>query len=150
MTNEQRFDKVKTWLHQNALRGDAPTGFRQLYTIVLKKKTTFHTEKMKYDKSPKIMYLYQQIELISGIDMELTAEETEKANRYKLTVNTTVIEPYVYRSLNRFGNTVISKMIVKQRGVDDILDELLSAGYDCTLKLTNYDIWLLTLNKMVV
>lgn len=49
------------------------------------------------------------------------------------------MNPYVYKMLDTYGNTVISKKLYKRLGEKRILDILKSRGYDCEIEISKHE-----------
>ena len=45
-----------------------------------------------------------------------------------------MLESYIYRNLDRFGNCLISNSLYKRLGKEKILNDLKEHGFNCTLE----------------
>lgn len=50
-----------------------------------------------------------------------------------------LLDDYVYKNLNRYGNTVIHIDELKQHGKSKILEDLKLHGFNCNIRTLGYD-----------
>lgn len=46
-----------------------------------------------------------------------------------------MLEPYIYRNLDRYGNCLISNSLYKRLGKTKILEDLKQHGFNCEIKV---------------
>lgn len=46
-----------------------------------------------------------------------------------------MLEPYIYRNLDRYGNCLISNSLYKRLGKTKILEDLKQHGFNCDIKV---------------